>query len=1076
MRLSFRRSRTAPREAAVPGATDWPATPAGQIAPAGYVSPGGHGAQARGGGEAAHGWTALPPLRAVVSSQPPAVGAPVLRLPDVAGARVLLDRPRPFAVPAPPPPVGRVQGLTVPRDYAEAPTGVAEDGPGTDPPGAGSSAVAESAPGNERARGTVPARLLHPARRPADATGPLTVASDEYVGPPQVAAEPYRAPRWLRATPPAMPAPAAQAPAIPEVREDGGVPDWLKGPGPVLASWTSPARLPAQLAQVAEAGEDAAPSGTAGTVSPSTASGHRRRANLGESRRLGLGAPFSRPPGESFTPPRATEPAASSDRQGPPPAPAGALVPVPGGEPEPGPAAVAAALYRAAVQGAPAPPALRHVNRVEPVPGEVAGAFRSAYGADVSRVPVLRGPRVAAEARQRGSRAFARGGAVYLPDEEGPLHAAPGRSVLSHELMHVLQQRALGRSLPDERSAHGLALEAQARRAESLLGGSVSAPPALTHPPAAPGPDHYAQQITEELLRQGLAHTDASGTVHLGPEHVDQADAAAAAQHLRELSELTRAEFEEIKIKAYNEAHGTRYASLTDSEAVRDQLSDLLKFEVDRWMDGSDAQRRDRGWLIDAKLAAITEDRSSRHEANSLVADLTDLPSKQRQDIGTEVDAQLRLLASYLSGEGEGEQGFARSAVPRVPKGLIGMQQAEAEAELAAQQFTNVAVDVRESLEPEGLVIEVTPAPGSIVGGKDERVSLIVSAGVSAAAIARELRRGAESSALGFFGLSSKDAKSLAGRLGGWLGLSGADADDQAAGTDGSAPEGEETALPPRAPSGRQAQPEAEAPGEEAETREEEAQEEEAPAEEAETPGEPASAATGAAVATVAGATRARQGLRSAPGAQPRLERLLMPNVVGKDYREASAELVDKMRLTISVRYQESLEPAGLVIFTEPGPKTPVGFKISGADGPPEQTAEVVLVVSSGVAGGPGAVVRAAGAETLMGLRDSLLSTFGFGMSGAEKQEYLASFVRTTDEELVAPESRQEDTGAAPGLPDAGAAAAGAPRALTPPGTFTAEGTELNDLVDRLYPLLHTRISQDLKIGRQRIGRAMDQF
>jgi hypothetical protein len=213
-----------------------------------------------------------------------------------------------------------------------------------------------------------------------------------------------------------------------------------------------------------------------------------------------------------------------------------------------------------------------------------------------------------------------------------------------------------------------------------------------------------------------------------------------------------------------------------------------------------------------------------------------------------------------------------------------------------------------------------------------------------------------------------------------------------------------------------------------------------------------------------------------------------MPDgLVGKDHREARAQLVDKMKLTIAVQEQESLEPAGLVIFAEPRPKTLLGYQ-TGPPGRQEttQTERVVLVVSTGVEREPEAALRAAGAETLAGLSDSLLSTFGelpaqglkmaldkwspLGMSGLQKQDFMKLFDAAGEVKVVAPEPRQQETAAARGL------AAGVASAAEGQGAFTLEVANLSDLADRLYPFLYTRISRDLKVGRQRIGRAMDKF
>jgi hypothetical protein len=98
---------------------------------------------------------------------------------------------------------------------------------------------------------------------------------------------------------------------------------------------------------------------------------------------------------------------------------------------------------------------------------------------------VFRGPTVSAEARSRGARAFAAGGAVFLPDEAGPVDSPKARGLLAHELIHAVQQRTLGGLLPTPDSAHGQELEAEAQTAERYYSGESGAPePApLIHAP-----------------------------------------------------------------------------------------------------------------------------------------------------------------------------------------------------------------------------------------------------------------------------------------------------------------------------------------------------------------------------------------------------------------------------------------------------------------------------------------------------------------------------------------------------------------------------------------------------------------
>ncbi|MFL6126511.1 MAG: hypothetical protein ACJ73U_43685, partial [Actinophytocola sp.] len=145
------------------------------------------------------------------------------------------------------------------------------------------------------------------ATRPATAEAPtLTDAVDQYVGEPRVPAEPYRAPGWLRFMPdwakqgqsPAIPGlPATpDAPDLPILPNLPDLPPAPAATAPELLVAEPPSFLPPELRNPPKpdlpprVAEDVQP--VAETVVPS---GRRRRPNLGQSRRLGLGAPITQP-------------------------------------------------------------------------------------------------------------------------------------------------------------------------------------------------------------------------------------------------------------------------------------------------------------------------------------------------------------------------------------------------------------------------------------------------------------------------------------------------------------------------------------------------------------------------------------------------------------------------------------------------------------------------------------------------------------------------------------------------------------------------------------------------------------
>ncbi|MGH3861591.1 eCIS core domain-containing protein [Actinokineospora sp.] len=300
-----------------------------------------------------------------------------------------------------------------------------------------------------------------PKVRKARPVGQLTEATDEYVGPAREPAQPYRAPGWMRYVPEWMqqttpePDPVPPTPSFPSV-----VPDRpLSIPSNIPANPRIPTPDPVLPPRVAEIVRPAEP------LPPA-----RRRPSLGQTRRLGLGSPVSRPADEPFVPP--AEPPMVVDAAPEEPRP-----PAPFPAPPPAPPPL---VFRAGAT--PLPRVTGRIVRDE-VPPDLAGALKRDRGADVSAVPVFRGPAVDAEAHARGARAFAKDGAVFLPESAGTTSSAKAKSLLAHELVHVVQQRTLG-SLPALSTPEGRRLEAEAVAAEGQYGGLTDTP--LIHPPQQP--------------------------------------------------------------------------------------------------------------------------------------------------------------------------------------------------------------------------------------------------------------------------------------------------------------------------------------------------------------------------------------------------------------------------------------------------------------------------------------------------------------------------------------------------------------------------------------------------------------
>ena len=169
-------------------------------------------------------------------------------------------------------------------------------------------------------------------------------------------------------------------------------------------------------------------------------------------------------------------------------------------------------LERAAASDDDAPAAY-----TERVPDDLRTIMRNAYGVDVGDQVVHRGSDVTDEARQLGARAFARDGEVFVPIDAGPLDEARAKSLLAHELTHAAQQRRRTAPLPADGSVEGLALEAEAQRAERFVRGDPGAP--------APGPMALeadvvveaelidTQRFVSELVHRGVAEPDGTGGV-----------------------------------------------------------------------------------------------------------------------------------------------------------------------------------------------------------------------------------------------------------------------------------------------------------------------------------------------------------------------------------------------------------------------------------------------------------------------------------------------------------------------------------------------------------------------------------
>jgi hypothetical protein len=350
-----------------------------------------------------------------------------------------------------------------------------------------------------------PAPVVRRPARTAPIEAPvLTDAVDEYIGEPREALEPYRAPSWLRyASNPGLPVlPGLPEPVQPFAEPPSFLPPELRSqpePPPEAVRATEP---PPRMVEGVERVE-----------TPEQRPMRKRRPNLGQTRRLGLGAPIPAPEMEALVhpeaPPRvvdgAVEPAMPQEPPPPPAAPVRvapeprAVTPNPPEAPAPEKRTVAGSYRSTADLLPPRTPRPRpRATVVDAVPADLANSIRARQHADVSDVPVYRGPAVDEAAKARGAKAFASGGAVFLPEEAGPVDSPKARGVLAHELVHAVQQRTLGPVLPAPDSPLGQRLEAEAQTAERFYGGESGAeePAPLIHAPQPSAPQRAEPDLT----------------------------------------------------------------------------------------------------------------------------------------------------------------------------------------------------------------------------------------------------------------------------------------------------------------------------------------------------------------------------------------------------------------------------------------------------------------------------------------------------------------------------------------------------------------------------------------------------
>jgi hypothetical protein len=164
----------------------------------------------------------------------------------------------------------------------------------------------------------------------------------------------------------------------------------------------------------------------------------------------------------------------------------------------------------------------------EGVPADLRTELEPVLGTALDDVKVHRDADTGEAARQLSAKAFTAGGEVFLPDWHGSTTGGEARTILTHELTHVAQQRRLGSALPDETSAAGTELESEARavarqgpavptrpvapsrlpNAPQRLEGVAPSPPARVLAPRPAGgmsPSDVAAQVHAAASAAGIA-------------------------------------------------------------------------------------------------------------------------------------------------------------------------------------------------------------------------------------------------------------------------------------------------------------------------------------------------------------------------------------------------------------------------------------------------------------------------------------------------------------------------------------------------------------------------------------------
>ncbi|MET7390779.1 DUF4157 domain-containing protein [Streptomyces sp. NPDC005529] len=736
--------------------------------------------------------------------------------------------------------------------------------------------------------------------------------------------------------------------------------------------------------------------------------------------------------------------------------------------------------YQSAPSPSPPPPHAQIVlppadpPGVERVPPAVAASFRATYSSDVSRVPVFRGSEAASEARSRNTRAFSRGGAVFLPEEEGPLNGPRALPLLGHELMHVVQQRSMGAALPHPHTPQGRALENQARAAETMLSGGAGAstgPAQLTHSPAL-DPSRYMVQLAGELLRQGLAHHDQAGNLVLGSgESLDSVDSSATiTQHFGEEDLL------KVKLQVLNELRGSQYTSLNN--LLDDYAIDMHTQELRRWTEASRDELVSPVWLRNTRVDAMNA--AGRRKTDGKLFTSDDLDAEALAEISREP-----LLFNQLEGEASG--GFG--SLPKIPN-IVGLTWREADAMLrpVVKVVNSLTKRYRESSSEKDIVIAVSPEMERPYFAETD-VVVVISSGRTRRGALSEAATSTLQTATALLGM---DGKALLGenwktRVGQQFGVT---SDDETVDKPLAPLKSASTATAPK----KATQPTTTPPGSPPATRPTSPAVIAPPTSPSVTPAAPpaAGATSGSQVSTTqakdATPGTARTFTATPPGQSARSdleERVVrMPAVLGMSLQEAEAALRQAHIGEYEVTYQRTTKAIpGLVFQATPGEKTFLGTQARQLEKP-----QVVLVVSAGHSYG------ALAAETGTELAGTLSALTGLKLSAERRTDIRKTFGvfqkqgKTVSAGPAEPEQSLDETltpfaETEPPVPTTAIVTAPSSAPVTTTATtvpqpdaqqIATDSLDLDELADRLYSRLRSRLARELRNDRARAGMLSD--